>query len=181
MRVRLAYQVASRRATHAYAYTRGKQSRTSPSPPDRSTIFVSFIFHCGQLFRAPAVPIGCPISSDFGPCFPRSPSILCSLPEIRTYLSRAEKLREVSKIGPWIGVIGTYVNIRGRYDCFRRLFTLNLNKSTLAANGLPRKFDARDRERDASLIAGRRGLAKLIETSNRGGRSEPTRVRKHIA
>ena len=45
-------------------------------PPDRSTIFVSFIFHCGQLFRAPAVPIGCPISSDFGPW------ILCSLPQV---------------------------------------------------------------------------------------------------
>jgi len=32
--------------------------------PGRSTILVSFIFHCGQLFRAPAVPIGCPISSN---------------------------------------------------------------------------------------------------------------------
>lgn len=46
--------------------------RQNPSPrgfahPGRSTILVSFIFHCGQLFRAPAVPIGCPISSNRAP------------------------------------------------------------------------------------------------------------------
>lgn len=73
MRVRLAYQVASRRATHAYAHTwqgatdtveRPCPGRALPIPPRRSTILVSFIFHCGQLFRAPAVPIGCPISSN---------------------------------------------------------------------------------------------------------------------
>lgn len=100
VRVRLAYQVAGRRATQARMHARrqaGTHARTHSRthvctharihPPmwktrtddavarsllsrGRSTILVSFIFHCGQLFRAPAVPIGCPISSNRAPFEP---------------------------------------------------------------------------------------------------------------
>lgn len=58
-------------AWRGVAYPPLLQSKPHGSPcpprfahPGRSTILVSFIFHCGQLFRAPAVPIGCPISSN---------------------------------------------------------------------------------------------------------------------
>jgi len=92
LRARTSRVPSSRSTDHARTYTptrrcapttpwRARVTRPLPSKPisphlpgfvhpGRSTILVSFIFHCGQLFRAPAVPIGCPISSN---CAPKPP------------------------------------------------------------------------------------------------------------
>lgn len=64
LRARTSRVPSSQSTGHARIRTRGKGATdTVTHPPARSTILVSFIFHCGQLFRAPTVPIGCPISS----------------------------------------------------------------------------------------------------------------------